>query len=346
MLNWQPSLAERHREVNIDRRAPAQPPRAPSGLEVLVKSQYQRVERVILFAAELAETLRKEFEAVWAAMPTGSAGELAEQLAGRLDVLDAKVARARTQLRGVNPKFPPEAMRQLQAFDLNDLTASAKGLEGLAAQLREAVAAPPAPAEAAPAEAKGIMGFLRKLAADPTVVEGTTRSAPPPRPVIDPAVEKAKQAFEGAVQLVADVMEYIGPRLTMVKVPLEVIGLPGRKKPWDDVKATLLPTGQAQGLPPASMKWLPHLAKLFYSDMNATQKAHMAVVQWGEAQTLYGDAQLLQSALASAPPERVKRLLDSFNTGKLRAAIFPLSHLHMSFRGIPHLESIFPPPTA
>lgn len=342
MLNWQPSLAERHWEVNIDRRSPAQPPKAPSGLEVLARSQYQRVERVILFASELAATLRQEFEPVWAAGPPGEAGVLAEELSGRLDVLDAKVERAGAALRLVNVKFAPEAMRALQAFDLNELTASAKGLEGLAARLREALVAPVAEA---PEGGKGLMGFLRKLAADPTIVEGTARPAPP-RPALDPAAEKAKQAFEAAVQLVADVLDYVGPRLGMVKVPLEVIGLPGRKQPWETVKATLLPTGQAQGLSPASMKWLPHLAKLFYEDMGATQKAHMAVVQWGDAQALYGDAQLLRSALASAPPERSRRLLDAFNTGKLRAAIFPLSHLHMSFRGVQHLETIFPPPSA
>lgn len=346
MLNWQPSLAERHREVNIDKRTPAQPPRAPSGLEVLVKSQHQRVERVILFAEELAGTLRKEFEAVWASVPPGPTGDLAEELGGRLDVLEAKVARARTQLAHINPKYPQEALRALQGFDLNDLTASAKGLEGLAARLRESLAAGVGPAteEAAPG-GKGLMGFLRKLAADPTIVEGTARAAAPPRPV-DPAVLKAKQAFEAAFQLVTDVLDYVGPRLSMVKVPLEVIGLPGRKQPWDHVKAHLLPTGQAQGLPQANMKWLPHLAKLFYDDMHATQKAHMAVVQWGDAQTLFSDAQLLQSALASAPPDRTQRLLDNFNTGKLRASIFPLSHLHMSFRGIKHLETIFPPPSA
>lgn len=310
---------------------------------MLAKSQYQRVERVILFAAELAGTLRKEFEPVWDA--PGPLGEAAETLAGRLEVLERKVDRARSGLAGVSLKFPQETMRALTAIDLNDLTASAKGLEGLAAQLREAVAAHSAPA-AAPAEVpgKGLLGFLRKIAADPTIVEGTARPAPP-RPA-DPAVEKARQGFESAMTLVADVLEYISPRLMMVKVPLDVIGLPGRKKPWDEVKASLLPTGQAQGLPPASMKWLPHLAKLFYDDMGATQKGHMAVVQWTEAQSLYGDAQLLRSALSQAPPERARRLLDSFNLGKLRAAIFPLSHLHMSFRGVKHLETIFPPPSA
>jgi hypothetical protein len=313
---------------------------------MLAKSQYQRVERVILFAAELAGTMRKEFEPVW--RTPGPIAEAAEALIGRLEVLERKVERAETALSGVNLKFPQEAMRALTGIDLNDMTASAKGLEGLAARLREVVAAHSVrPAEApvgTEPQGKGLLGFLRKIAADPTIVEGTARPAPP-RPV-DPAIDKAKQAFEGVMQLVTEVLEYVSPRLHMVKVPLEVIGLPGPKKPWDDVKAKLLPTGQAQGLPPASLKWLPHLAKLFYEDMGAVQKGHMAVVQWVEAQSLFGDAQLLQSALSSAPPDRVKRLLDSFNVGKLRAAIFPLSHLHISFRGVKHLETIFPPPSA
>jgi hypothetical protein len=48
-------------------------------------------------------------------------------------------------------------------------------------------------------------------------------------------------------------------------------------------------------------------------------------------------------ALATAPPPRATALLDRFDVRKLRAAIFPLSHLDVTFAGVPPLDELFPP---
>ena len=45
----------------------------------------------------------------------------------------------------------------------------------------------------------------------------------------------------------------------------------------------------------------------------------------------------------AAAPRRAQ-LLANFETPRYYAALHPLRHLHVTFRGLPHLEALFPPP--
>ena len=188
-------------------------------------------------------------------------------------------------------------------------------------------------------------GMLRREAAPDVRRMATGRPAglPPARPPL-PSVEKNRQAFEAALALVAEVLEFISPRLLLVKVSLVATGLPGRKRPWETITQELLPAAQAAGVPQPQMLWLPLLVKLFYTDMTAVQRAHMALVQWDQALKMHTDAGRVQSEMTTEPAGKHRALLDSFHLGKYRAAIYPLSHLHVSFKGLPHLSELFPPP--
>jgi hypothetical protein len=117
----------------------------------------------------------------------------------------------------------------------------------------------------------------------------------------------------------------------MFKVALDATGLPGRKKPWEEVTQGLQSAGVAAGVPQAQLPWLSTLSKLYYSDMTAVQKTHMALTQWEETRTLHADAELLTDALATAEPARMPVLLGHFDLPRYRAAAYPISHLHLTF---------------
>jgi hypothetical protein len=92
---------------------------------------------------------------------------------------------------------------------------------------------------------------------------------------------------------------------------------------------------QAAGIGAGEAPWVGHLAKVFIDDQRAAREAHVALVRWDQARAA---DQRAQAVLAD--PAR----LGGFDTAAYRAAIFPLSHLHVAFRGLPHLGSLFPPP--
>ncbi|MNS55066.1 hypothetical protein D3C72_878920 [compost metagenome] len=267
-------------------------------------------------------------------------------------------------IAGLKGKGPIEMFATLKQIDAEGLgpliqavdeqARALRSLLGLAApaagpgtgplsQARAATAARPA---AAPAPARaGFLGMLKKLA-DPVAVEPLPAAAAAlgDAPAIDPAVNKARQAFDAAFELVQEVLEYVTPRLEVVQVALDTTGLPGRKEPWEVVTKALKPNAVAAGIPEPHLPWLPPFTKLFYQNMAAVQKAHMAIVQWSETRTMHERADALRAGLAATPAPRQGALLESFDLGKYRAAVYPISHLHVSFAGVSPLQDFFPSP--
>jgi hypothetical protein len=187
--------------------------------------------------------------------------------------------------------------------------------------------------------------MLKKLS-DPAAIAPlpAAAAAPGEAPAVDPALIRARQAFDAAFELVQDVLEYVTPRLEVVKVALDTTGLPGRKEPWEVVTKRLKPNAVAAGIPEPHLPWLPPFTKLFYQNMAAVQKAHMAIVQWSETRAMHERADALRAGLEATPAPRQGPLLETFDLGKYRAAVYPISHLHVSFAGVSPLQDFFPSP--
>jgi hypothetical protein len=197
------------------------------------------------------------------------------------------------------------------------------------------------PAQAAPAQA-GLAGQMKGW------LQRWSGPAPaderPAAAKLEPAADRARQTFQAARKLAAQVLAYVSPRLNVLKVALDATGLPGKRKPMDEIKRELHPAAVKAGVPEGQLSFLPPLVKLLYADMAPVRTIHVALVQWEELKGLNAEAGVLAGAIATAPPPRDVELLREFDVGKYRASIYPLSHLHVSFQGIAYARDLFPPP--
>jgi hypothetical protein len=190
----------------------------------------------------------------------------------------------------------------------------------------------------------GFAGLLRRWT-EPAPVERAA-TGPAPATGVEAARAKARQAFEAAHRLAREVLAYVSPRLTVLRVALEATGLPGPRTPLDEIKRTLHPAGVAAGIAEPQLAFLPPLVKLFLADGDAVRRVHPALTQWRAVQTMATEADVLRGALRGAPPPRAAELVGAYETGKLRAAIYPLTHLHLTFQGLPIVSELFPVPPA
>jgi hypothetical protein len=195
------------------------------------------------------------------------------------------------------------------------------------------------------------LGPARPATSDAPARPGDTYARPvlprrpaPARPgADDPA---ARSRFDAALRLAREVLAYVSPRLALADVALAATGLPGPRRPWPEVEPALAPGAERAGIGAPLRPWLPLLARLFWADLGATRHAHQAVVQWKRARELGEAAEKVDGLLAQAPPPSHPALLRAVDVPHLRAAVYPLSHLHLRFRGVPHLSALFPPPPA
>ncbi len=204
---------------------------------------------------------------------------------------------------------------------------------------------PPGPASrpTAPGGPAGVIGLLKRWTTSPSV-ERLAPAVPGPTPQAVAAATRARQAFEAAYKLACEVLAYVSPRLTVLRVALEATGRPGPARPMDEVKRTLHASGVAAGVAAPQMAFLPPLVKLFYADDTAVRRVHPALVQWQGVQATTAEAEVLRGALRSVEGDRGEALVQAFETGKYRAAIYPLTHLHLSFKGVPLVSELFPVP--
>jgi hypothetical protein len=332
------------------------------GQDELVESNIQRFARVLTFSTSFARARRKELQVLW--MERGKHGPRAEEFVRRVDALEALCQKGELFLRHARGQGPVQAIATLQQFDLNQLTAATKGLEALARELKGdarvqaavtgKLAAPPPTVGLSVAEVKQqtgkLVGMVKGwLNAQPPVVP----AAPAPQPAAAPAppapkplgpLEQKKLAFEAAITLVQNVLEKVSARLNVVGFSLKATGLPTRRRPWEEVQAFVPDMGPQAGLQPAQIGWALMLAELFYQEARAVQVAQIAVTQWQQARIQLAEAQELKAEVEAAPDPRRGPLLDQFHVGKFKATAFPLSHLHLTFRGLSPLQELFPPP--
>jgi hypothetical protein len=183
-----------------------------------------------------------------------------------------------------------------------------------------------------------VAGLLRRWTA-PAEVEAAPAPAAPAPPVPD----AARRAFAAAYRLACEVLEYVTPRLGLVRVALEATGLPARRRALAEIEATLYFRCVQAEVPEAQLGFMPPLTMLLYEDDQAVRRVHVALTGWNEAEALHADAVLVDRALAEEPASPGPTA-DLFDVGRYRAALFPVSHLHVAFAPFPWLRDLFPAP--
>ncbi|MDB5095788.1 MAG: hypothetical protein JWM80_209 [Cyanobacteria bacterium RYN_339] len=345
MIYW-PSLPEPFTgDQPIERRPAARGSATLTGTEAFLAAQRQRAHRLVVFTDELVHNVRREFGACWLPRPGGRPNPAADALVRAADACKEEAANVRAFLDYLADKPTVEALTALGAFDAERLIRPARELQARADELRarrpapRPAAAPPPPAQPAAQLAGQMKGWLQRWA---NVAAPDERPAAVPRP--DPVAERARQTFDAARKFASQVLAYVSPRLNVLQVALKSTGLPGKRKPFDEIKRELHPAAVAAGVPEGQLSFLPPLVKLLYGDMGPVRTIHVALVQWEELRGLDGDAEVLAGVMATAPPPRAGELLREFDVGKYRASIYPLSHLHVSFAPIPYARDLFPAP--
>ena len=333
----------------------------------LLETTLQRYQRTLSFAHSFARAKRREFDLLWQ-RPTAF-GPRAGEFIRRIDGLLAKVQEGDSVLKYAKGQPARAAFNTLGAFDLNAVTAATKGLETLAGELKDhpgiqaamaELLAPPDPrtrgtgpltagrSATGPLDGKSATGIfadlMRSWVAPTSVVKAGPTLEELEAQRTDRVFDQNRKAIEAAIDLVTRVLKSVSPRLHVMEVALAATGLPGRARDWDDIEEEIPKAGEAAGFSSAQIGWLFHLADLYTADARALQVAHMALVQWGQARVLLGEAEMVRETMLSSPPAKSVQLLKAFNLGRFRASVFPLSHLHLSFRGITLLQDLFPEP--
>lgn len=345
----------------------ASSPFTPAVNDDLLENTLQRYQRTLGFASAFARAKKEELDILW--QRRGAFGPRATEFVKRIDALAAKAAEGEAIVRFARGQATRQAFNALGTFDLNGLQEATQGLESMARELKAhpgiqaamagLLATPdprggtgpiqPAKAPTERLEGRPVTGRLAELMRAWCSPPAVLQAGPTPEEIQAKRAERAadqnKQALDAAIALVTKVLKSVSPRLHVMEVALEATGLPARARPWEAIEDEIPIAGEAAGFSSAQIGWLFHLADLYTSDPRAMQVAHMAIVQWGQARALLGEAETVRRTMANAPAQKSAELLRTFNLGRFRASVFPLSHLHMSFKGIALLQDLFPDPS-
>jgi len=284
------------------------------GLEERIKQQRRRVERVLAFLEAVEGAARRD---------PALAGAPLEQAAA----LYGGTARLKGQ----------ELLAALTAIDLEPATEAMRALQ----------AQPVLPSSGtSPLSAPGQRAKTAPL--PPSVRPATVRSAPTgafqrdraAAGLADRAFLQGRKGFEAAYRLGTELLGYVGPRLTMVQAALGVTGLPGPRRPWEEVLKACPQAAAGAGIGAPMQPWVPKLAQLFHSQVDVARRAFVAVNHWTTAKELHGEAQRVAGGLDGPTGEAALR---QFPTGRYYGALFPLGNLHLHFQGVPHMGKLFPP---
>lgn len=317
---------------------------------------HRRLVRTVTFATALLQGVRASHGALWLRGRRPDTEETA--LMQAVGALEARLSVASTML-DLAPDGPAAGtLARLAQVDGPALLAAAQALDGLAQRLKPRTLAPrapgmgggpglPGPRTASPvspppvaAPVSSLKGLLSRWSAASVETLPQARQAPPAE---DPHL-LARRTFEAAHTFVGEILAYAGPRLDILRVALEATGLPGPARPLPLIQATLKADAQAAGVPGPQQSFLPPLVRLFLAQPDAVRRVGPAIGQWRGVQALNAEAEVLRLALRTAPPARIGELVGAFETGRYRAAVHPLSHLHITFRGLPVASELFPSP--
>ena len=342
-----------------------------------MRRERARVERALAFAREVGMGVRGDFPDVFGRPQAWDERSQERELMRRVHTMERVAQETAVLYKRIPADSPLQALEALEGFDLTTVADAAGRVQVLADQLRQAGKPAPKPEprpQPKPGGSQGpdvalIRGLAprsrtqqlgpaagRPAASPPRPGTGTLRPGVPPRAGADAFVRGAtgslgdsggfgaRKGFDQAVRLAREVLAYVSPRLALADVALEATGLPGPRRTWPEIEPALTPGADRAGVAPPLRPWLPLLAQLYLSNMEATRKTHQAVTQWRQARGLGAQADKVDNLLAHAPPASHAALLGSVDAARLRAAVYPLSHLHVHFRGVPHMSTLFPAP--
>lgn len=328
----------------------------------LLEAHIQHLKRLVLFTGEHLAALQREFE------PLAGSRELKDQTLARFykqrDVTRSLHEKAKRLLEDQAQVSTLDALQMLAGFDKEQLVAASKQLEALARELRTNPTTAQLLRAPVPSAGQGTQPLKAQSGTSPLGQEKQTEALgwfakwmPHPRQTQLPptkeeaskaretrAVERELQAFDAARALAAESVQNLAPRMTLLGATLEALGAPGKPLPWSLITHQIGQVLRKRKLPQAQANWLPLLAKVMLKDLRAWQAAQVAHTQYQQACALVEEAELLRISLDGAPPDRRSNMLAQFNTGRFKGVILPITNLHLTFRGMPYLEDLFPIP--
>ncbi len=327
--------------------------------------QIQHVERQAAFAREIAGALREEFGLLWR---IGNKRDLingAEDFVAQVEST-ASLAQRYIDDAGKARGLPPQAAARLvRLLDVNKLRERGRGLEAAARTLRQnpklqSFKGAPAPssqgqrptgqvpprgtaalntpgrpgtAPLPPAAPKRTLTERLQDALDRLVITTLEVEPPPPPPTVD---QRRLQAFEGALALVADVLADTGPRLEALQFALAAAQVGGMEDPVGAAKAA--------GVPSDLRALIPAASEALKGGPLVRRAAAIALQQWEHAARLADGYTRARTIARNAPREQVAGLLAPYDVTKLKGMIAPLTNLHLTFKMVPALAALFPPP--
>jgi hypothetical protein len=329
-------------------------------IDGLVKGELARVERAAGFVQGRVEAL---LDQLVGAPP----GEALDHVLARLETLEGKARQARQLLGEARAATPERALELLRAFDYPGMVAALRGLEPQVQRLAANGTAPlprtghpsgpPTGRQTGPMPARPT-----GLATGPMATPGpgnptgnladrlphaltdrlkrffgpSARALPTLRP---PSQDQlALEAFDAGLRFMAKILAYVDPRLAPVRCALEVGDLHPNAPAVVQLAAARDPS---QAVDERMRAWVAPLIRLFHDHPPVRRPAKVATTQWQQAHALKRQAEELAALAKEAGPEALQGL----QAGKLRGAVMPLGHLHVTFKGIPHLQALFPPPS-
>lgn len=316
----------------------------------------KRHRRVLTFSEELALALRQKFAPLWHAKTSAADGNFAARVlhhSGRIESVLKWVELDKHLLDQLLLLPPLEGINSLNSFPIEKLIEETRGLNALAQKLREQLkAAPPPPSSPKPdskvtrplAETDldgSSMGWLRKLFRPASIKQL------PEAPVSPPTEQTRKrQAFEAVLDYAAQLLAFVSPRMHLISTALIAAGIPGPKRPWPELQKDAASVARKASIPPGQLEWVPALAELFHSRSEIAQRAQVVEHQHKGVNEQLEKAQTLQASLASAAPSHIPSLLEQFHVERFRGMMIPLTNLHVTFKGVPLLTTLFPPPSS
>jgi hypothetical protein len=352
-----------------------------SAVADLVAQQLRRLQRVVGFTSALVTALEGEFAPLRSLAPADLREAAARPVLSRLDRLATLLAEAARILAHAETSRPAEAFSALATVDLDALVRDAMGLQALARTLRHdselapllrfatpsadqgpprAAAAPrPGPAEASPSRPAGtrpldltaalapLLRVVRELLPGPVEAPGDPPPAPPPDPRAAALSERARREQKGlraACRLANDIAEHVAGRIGAIRIALELARPRGVARPCQAIHDEAPERFAARDIPAEHQGIILALALLFALDARAAQAAQVACVQFDGARALLAEASVLAEAVRKVPDPEALRLLRDFNVSRLKGVVLPLTHLHLSFRGLRLLADLFPAP--
>lgn len=319
---------------------PANPPTS-AGID-----DRERLKRLLQFSKGLSAAMRDEFGSRerGRSCPNGDFTRLHD----RLEALDLVAQRAAAALDGLTLSLG--ATTPMIVTVRAQLVDATQGIQAIAKALR----ADPATATwlatrlgagtPEPATGRALSGMLTRWLAKLEPTPTTTEEPHIPTPA-EVAAERRWEGFLTTLKVVRGILEFVGPRLTLVQVAARALGLPGKPRPWPVVVHALAPEREGAVIPPGQYEWLVPLAQVLLNNALAARDAQVAVTQLQQAEQRIEEANGTVAAVDRAKPGPPRAaLVREADAGPLRAAALPLNHLHLTFRGVPLLSTLFPNP--